>query len=82
MSFLFEGDYATEKDGTTSTLDELYDAFTYSGGVYSATLWQEGDDEYPPLMESEIFVSSSPSCQRVALYTPPEYVNASALLGD
>ena len=45
MSFLFEGDYATEKDGTTSTLDELYDAFTYSGGVYSATLWQEGDDE-------------------------------------
>ncbi|MDE5721543.1 MAG: hypothetical protein K2I30_02210 [Clostridia bacterium] len=45
MAFLFEGDYATEKDGTVATLSELYDAFTYSGGVYSATLWEDGDEE-------------------------------------
>ncbi|MDE7167963.1 MAG: hypothetical protein K2O28_03845 [Clostridia bacterium] len=33
-------DYATEAKGTTSTLDKLYDSFTYEEGVYNATLWQ------------------------------------------
>ncbi len=40
MGYLFTQTYSTTEGGTASTLDELYDAFTYSGGVYTATLWQ------------------------------------------
>lgn len=32
--------FATEEGGATATLSALYDSFTYSGGVYTATLWQ------------------------------------------
>lgn len=31
--------YATEKGGESKELSALYDAFTYAGGVYTATLW-------------------------------------------
>lgn len=34
--------YATEETGTAQSLSALYDAFTYSSGFYTATLWQHG----------------------------------------
>ncbi len=34
--------YATEETGKVQALSALYDAFTYSSGFYTATLWQYG----------------------------------------
>ena len=37
--------YATEKNGTSIALSELYESFTYSNGVYTATLWDHDTEE-------------------------------------
>ena len=39
IMYMINQTLATEKDGEASKVIDLYDAFTYSGGVYSATLW-------------------------------------------
>ncbi len=36
---IFTVPYSTEKNGTTAALSDLYSAFTYNDGVYTATLW-------------------------------------------
>lgn len=38
--------WRTEKTGQAVKITQLYDAFTYSGGVYTATLYNSGSDEY------------------------------------
>ena len=41
MSYILNGEFATTEDSTTTAkVSELYDAFTYSNGVYTATLWK------------------------------------------
>ena len=45
LGYLFNSTYSVEEDGTAVTLSELYDAFTYSNGVYTATLWGGGSEE-------------------------------------
>lgn len=41
--YLLYGSYSTTEDGEEKSLDELYDAFTYKSGVYTATLYADGD---------------------------------------
>ncbi|MDE7083428.1 MAG: hypothetical protein K2O89_06990 [Clostridia bacterium] len=43
VEYVLYGTYSTTEDGEEKSLDELYDAFTYSGGVYTATLYADGD---------------------------------------
>ena len=38
------GQYSTEKNGTLTALSALYDAFTYSNGVYTATLYDYSNE--------------------------------------
>ena len=44
VAYLFNSSYATEEGGETTTISELYEAFTYSNGVYTATLWSYGSE--------------------------------------
>ncbi|MCI8733971.1 MAG: hypothetical protein HFE40_00245 [Clostridia bacterium] len=39
LAGLMSGQYSVEEDGETKALSDLYSAFTYSGGYYSANLW-------------------------------------------
>lgn len=51
---LVSSTFATEKEGEQKSLAELYPAFKYSGGYYTANLWVEVDDE---LTEVKLTVS-------------------------
>lgn len=45
LSDLFDEELATEKGGEAKKVIDLYDAFTYSSGVYTATLYSEDESE-------------------------------------
>lgn len=45
LIYIVGSTYATEKSGTPKAITELYSAFVYSGGYYTANLWADMDEE-------------------------------------